>query len=296
MEVWLEARATSVTPWQRYVRAGRGDDAVPVVFLHGILACVDQWIPTCTSVASTRPCFAVELLGHGESARAESYDVPSYARAVHAFLRERVGRPALLAGHSLGAVVAMHVAATAPALVRGLLLEEPPLWRVELGAARRPDGASLHAMAAMLAAHRRARRPRETLARAALRGACTVAAPGGGPARDAAWCDVWATGVHGTDPAALAALIDGAMHFDTDHTLRALACPTALVHGDAALGSVLDALALRRVRDLVPGIRIESIDRVGHNVHWTRPDRYLRRLETFARDLAPTEPCRRSCA
>src|SRR5262249_51305393 len=85
-------------------------------------------------------------------------------------LRADVGRPAVLVGHSLGAVVAWTVAQRAPDLVAAAFLEDPPLYmgepaEHELNAAvpifstgldtvaRRPtDGAGADAAAAEMAA------------------------------------------------------------------------------------------------------------------------------------------------
>ena len=72
--------------------------------------------------------YAPDLRGFGLSGRAPgAYRVLDYAGDVIAFLRGVVRGPAAVVGHSLGAIVAIAVAADASDLVRAAVLEEPPL-------------------------------------------------------------------------------------------------------------------------------------------------------------------------
>jgi pimeloyl-ACP methyl ester carboxylesterase len=72
--------------------------------------------------------YALDLCGHGLSSRAPgAYFISKDAEAVIAFLRNSVSEPAVLLGHSLGAIVSILVAAEAPQLVRPVVLEDPPL-------------------------------------------------------------------------------------------------------------------------------------------------------------------------
>ena len=68
---------------------------------------------------------AVDLAGHGDGPRlpAENGDLTTLVDAVVPRLPAGL---TVLVGHSLGAVVALAVAAREPAVARGLVLEEPP--------------------------------------------------------------------------------------------------------------------------------------------------------------------------
>src|SRR5690348_7874420 len=72
----------------------------------------------------------LDLLGHGRSDRPadpQAYSVTAFAEQVVALL-DHLGAPqAVVGGTSLGANVALEVAATAPDRVRGLLVEAPIL-------------------------------------------------------------------------------------------------------------------------------------------------------------------------
>jgi pimeloyl-ACP methyl ester carboxylesterase len=75
---------------------------------------------------------AFDQRGHGESSHASGiYTLEHYVPEAIAFCEGVAAQPAVLVGHSLGGVVAASVARTRPDLVRGLLLEDPPLYRGE---------------------------------------------------------------------------------------------------------------------------------------------------------------------
>ena len=72
-----------------------------------------------------------DLLGFGASPKPQwsQYQVADHARQVVAALRRRgVQRPVTLVGHSMGCLVAVHIAANHPKLVKRLVLYEPPLY------------------------------------------------------------------------------------------------------------------------------------------------------------------------
>jgi pimeloyl-ACP methyl ester carboxylesterase len=70
----------------------------------------------------------LDLRGHGSSGKpASGYRVRDYADDVLAFVRQEGLARFTLAGHSLGALVALLVAAELPERIESLLLEDPPL-------------------------------------------------------------------------------------------------------------------------------------------------------------------------
>ena len=110
-----------------YVAEGR-EDGRPLVFLHGVSGRWQTWLPVMTAFAAGWRLYALDFRGHGRSGRAPgAYRAVDYAADVVAFLRRRVEQPAVLVGHSLGAIVAVAVAADAPEAVRAVVLETPPL-------------------------------------------------------------------------------------------------------------------------------------------------------------------------
>jgi pimeloyl-ACP methyl ester carboxylesterase len=105
-------------------------DAPRVVALHG-------WGRTHADFAGVLESYdaiAVDLPGFGATpAPPEPWGSPEYAALVVELLRE-LPTPPVLVGHSLGGRIGVHVAATAPGTISGLLLTGAPLMRIGSGA------------------------------------------------------------------------------------------------------------------------------------------------------------------
>jgi pimeloyl-ACP methyl ester carboxylesterase len=103
--------------------ASQPKHGLPVVFIHGYAAMVDHWKRIVRPVASEHTFYALDLYGFGSSARPTGTPTKErWAKQVAAFIREVVGEPAVVVGHSMGGVVATEVARRYPELARGLVL------------------------------------------------------------------------------------------------------------------------------------------------------------------------------
>jgi pimeloyl-ACP methyl ester carboxylesterase len=100
-----------------------GDDRPPVVtFLHGAGLNAHTWDTTILSLGL--PALAIDLAGHGDSSwRSDAAYLPRVlAPDVVAAIRAWTDPPQILVGQSLGALTAASVAASAPELVRRLVV------------------------------------------------------------------------------------------------------------------------------------------------------------------------------
>lgn len=104
------------------------EDGIPVVLVHGILldAAVNRDLAGPMVDAGFR-VILFDLLGHGRSDRAEAAELRNdfFGEQVVALLNHLKLDEAVLGGVSLGAIVALQVAVTAPKRVKALLLEMP---------------------------------------------------------------------------------------------------------------------------------------------------------------------------
>jgi pimeloyl-ACP methyl ester carboxylesterase len=101
----------------------------PVLLLHGLSGISTTYDDVVRSLDQSLDIYRIDLRGHGRSSRAPgTYSVPFYAADVIAFIDNVIGRPTVLAGHSLSGVITHHVAATRPDLVSAALCEDPPLY------------------------------------------------------------------------------------------------------------------------------------------------------------------------
>ena len=97
----------------------------PLLFLHGLGRCGRDFAPLFAGLAPWGRPIAVDHRGHGRSGRTADYRVVDYVADAIAVLRT-LEQPAVLIGHSLGALTALGVAAAEPERVRGAVLLDPP--------------------------------------------------------------------------------------------------------------------------------------------------------------------------
>jgi pimeloyl-ACP methyl ester carboxylesterase len=108
---------------------GNGNDGRPVMLIHGLSRTAWTWLPVGRRLASTHHVIAPDLRGHGASdAPLKGYDLESLALdmltvAAGAGWGEAVdGPPVVVAGHGLGAMVAVEMTRVQPASVAAIAL------------------------------------------------------------------------------------------------------------------------------------------------------------------------------
>jgi pimeloyl-ACP methyl ester carboxylesterase len=90
------------------------------VLLHGFDASLRWWQPSVSALARSHRVVRIDLLGHGGSAKPrDGYSMSEQARLVDGVMRILGVRRAIVAGHSMGAAVAIALAESDPPLVAG---------------------------------------------------------------------------------------------------------------------------------------------------------------------------------
>jgi pimeloyl-ACP methyl ester carboxylesterase len=111
-----------------YVRQVVEPEAPPIVLLHGLGVSGAVWQSFARRLLPHFAALAPDLRGHGQSdAPTDGYEPTDYAADLAEMLQELVAQPVPVAGHSLGALVALALAAMRPELVLWLVLLDPPL-------------------------------------------------------------------------------------------------------------------------------------------------------------------------
>jgi len=106
----------------RYLELGEGA-GVPVLLVHGFGADLNTWMFTQPALAAGRRTIALDLPGHGGSAKeVGAGDAESLTDAVEGALSELGVEQVHLVGHSMGAAIATLVALRRPRLVSSLTL------------------------------------------------------------------------------------------------------------------------------------------------------------------------------
>jgi pimeloyl-ACP methyl ester carboxylesterase len=105
-----------------------GDGGLPVVFLHSFGGDSMHWNTQLAHLRHHRRALAMDLRGHGKSARPKDgdYSVRAFTTDLEAVVAELKLKRFVLVGHSLGAAVANAYAAAHPERVAGVVLVGAP--------------------------------------------------------------------------------------------------------------------------------------------------------------------------
>ncbi len=106
--------------------SGSAADGEPILFLHGVAGGAWSWEPQIEEFAD-RHCYAWEARGHGAARPVDDANLADYfvdAREALVSVSAAEG-PAWIAGHSMGGLLALALAAERPADVVGIMLVEP---------------------------------------------------------------------------------------------------------------------------------------------------------------------------
>ena len=264
------------------LNAAIGPDHGPlVVLLHGVVRRWQDFAPVLTSLAGRNRVIAVDHRGHGGSARADRYLVADYI-ADAAALVGSLEAPAVVIGHSLGALVALGVAAAVPGKVRAIVLEDPPSANFLARIDDTPYAAQWRAMQSLCGRSRTMRDVALALAEVRLPGGLRM-----GDLRDAASLRFLARCLRDLDAAVLTPVLekrwlDG---FDPVVAAAQVRCPALVLVGDVAVGGMLppdDAAALEGA--LADPVRV-NLPAVGHQIHALCPELYLRTTSNFLESL-----------
>lgn len=105
----------------RYLK--RGDGGTPLILVHGFGGDLNNWLFNHEALAASREVYALDLPGHGESSKdVGTGTLAELADVLLGFMDVLGIAKASLAGHSMGAGVAMAAAVQAPARVESLTL------------------------------------------------------------------------------------------------------------------------------------------------------------------------------
>lgn len=101
-----------------------GEELPPLLLLHGVAAHSGWWDHLGPQLADRRRVVAIDLAGHGDSGRRDSYSIDTWADDVLALVDDLGLRCPYLVGHSLGGIVSMRVAQRAGEQLCGIVVLE----------------------------------------------------------------------------------------------------------------------------------------------------------------------------
>ncbi len=249
-------------------RPGSGQ---PLVLLHGITDSAQTYAPLLQHIDTTAHVYALDFRGHGYSAKPETrYTTDAYADDVRHFIREVADGPVTLAGHSLGGVVTMQVAGTAPELVSQLLLEDPPVYFVNnLNATYR---ALFEGVVAISQTLQDGSQSREHWFQVMANAPDPYSGRPGLETMGAERINLRLDSIALMKPQAMQDALAGALEWDSEAALAGIRCPWTLLVGNEALGAVVSAAEADELERTYPANRLVRLDSVGHLIHDQLPD------------------------
>ena len=238
------------------------DNGPPLVLIHGIGGRWVKWSSVIDQFAENWHVYAIDLRGHGDTGHiTDSYRFIDYPIEVVEFLRNVVGEPAYLVGHSLGAVTAAGVCAVTPDLVAAAVLEDPPLYIEQTDQFKtnyeiRMKNLSVKDTAIELRKSDK-NSSDEQIAERAI--AITKVDP-----------EVWA-------------FADGRFteSWDPDAVLEAIDRPVLLMQANPEMGAAISDSEATHADDLLKQGRYVKWDDVGHNMHDAQPERFVQLVNAF---------------
>lgn len=106
-----------------YVQAGSNRHNPPLLLIHGFGASTNHWKKNIAGLQNNFEVWAIDLLGFGQSDKAKAnYGGKFWSEQIADFIDQVIGRPAVLAGNSIGGYATLCTAAYFPDTVAGLIL------------------------------------------------------------------------------------------------------------------------------------------------------------------------------
>ena len=258
----------------------------PLLFLHGVTRCAHDLAPLFPAVLPRWQVHALDFRGHGKSDRMGGrYRVADYVEDALAVLRT-FSEPAVLFGHSLGALVAAGVAAAAGDRVRAVILEDPPSASL-LNNLRATPFFALFSGMRLLAGD-----PAPVAEVARHLAAIPMPGPGGttlrlGELRDPAAVRLGARCLKDVDPDVLVPLIESRWldGYDVEATMRGVKCPCLILRGEESLGGMLNRAEADQWAAWMADGMVIDVPGVGHLIHWIATPQATRYVLNFLESL-----------
>ena len=259
-------------------------NGAPLVLLHGLARDWKSFSAILPELSAQFHVFAVDLRGHGKSSHIpHGYRIAQFAQDISEFIAARLPNGSAVFGHSLGAMVALGVAARencgVGALIVGDTMISPAKFATSMYA---PLFRQLHALMEIGGSQ-------EELARGI--GKISLEVPGIPeslhieelPGNDQATLSEWARAAMLADPDALAMMVDGTAYTDwrAHDILPRISCPTLLLQGNPELGALLSDEDVNIARRLLPHVECVKFPLLGHALFMQQPAPVLRAITTF---------------
>lgn len=282
------------------------DNGPALLLIHGQMMDWKNYARVLPELSQHYHIYAIDCYGHGRSEQAhEKYSANALGADLATFLRDVIGESAVVSGHSSGGLLAAWLAANAPDVVSGVVLEDPPLFTTVLPRAAKTwnyvDLATSahdflesgdtdfvrynaeHSRFLTLFGGLQETMSRDMLAYRDQHPDAAVRLYYMPPVLNEVF-----RGMDRYDPRFGDAFYTGAWDAEFDHgkTLAAIAAPAVLIHtnwsydADGILMAAMDDRDAERARALLGDVRFYQVDS-GHGFHFEKPQDFIEILVDF---------------
>ncbi|MCI0437613.1 MAG: alpha/beta hydrolase [Chloroflexi bacterium] len=236
----------------------------PLVLLHGVTSSNASWDAIAPEFTSEYAVLAFDLRGHGQSSKPErGYHWLEYAADITDFVKGHLDAPAILVGHSLGAMLTPIVAASVPEMVRAIVMEDPPAFR--------PREDRNHTPSRFAPVLEIKRRPYEERVRFAIES----------QGRTSEAARQYADDLEALSEHVLLELIAGGTAYSADEWFPKVSCSSLVILGNPERGGVVVVKDRPRLRNLLKDTKLVEWDDVGHGIHREQPARFVNEVKAF---------------
>ena len=269
MSDWTSATFSHDGVTLHYLKQGQGE---PLVLLHGITDSGACWGRVADTLSDRFTVLALDQRGHGESdAPPHKFTYADFVSDVVELLNVNGNKRGIIIGHSFGAIIGMAMAASHPDCVTRLVLVDPPLFDIDPTTPQAVLDENRYNFFEWL-------RKLKPLSKQALITHCHSQSPNWSDAE----CDAWAESKLQASP--LLWEKNGMPNrSDWRAWLPEIVCPTLLVGGDPALGSLIDDARAAEVVTLLRHGQYAQIPNAGHSVHRDQFATFMDALHPFLR-------------
>lgn len=260
----------------------------PIVLFHGVLRLWRDFSPLLADLSLRHHLYLMDFRGHGDSThdRDGGYRVVDYVQDAVQLVQEIVPKPAILYGHSLGAMVAAAVAARRPDCVSSVILEDPPFETMGSRIHETPLGSYFRHVQQLASTQQG--EPIPSLA-AALAEIPLEGRPGMklGDIRDAASLRFSAACLRQIDPRVLQPIVDAQWltEYDFDFVFNNLSVPVLTLQADTEAGGMLTDHDAQRLQQQLADCTLIRFPNTGHLIHWTQRNALLQHLHGFLESI-----------
>lgn len=260
----------------------------PLVLFHGVNRGWQDWMMLLPALAARWQVYALDFRGHGKSSRvAGQYRVVDYVEDAREFVWKICSQPPVLLGHSLGAMVALAVAAEPALRVRGAILEDPPFDTMGENISHTPFHSLFLGMQQVLESRRGVTDLAHGLAEIEVTGPGTKGPVKLGQVRDATALRFGAKCLSRIDPEVLQPIVAGEWlrGYDLLELVSQVTCPVLLLQADMDAGGMLMEQNADLIESALADCSRIKLNGVGHLIHWMKTSAMLRMVTGFLESL-----------